>query len=104
MNFKVLLFLCFGFFGFNAAASAEECSLPLTDQQIKDIVDQERLKRSDLPRSFDKQGWRVTKKGCYYLYMESYEPEIPDVFHVFRINRNGLIVDVIDGQAKILPP
>jgi hypothetical protein len=70
---------------------------PLSDQEVRDVVEREREARADLPRPFPEQRWVVNRQGCYYNYIEY---GIPETFHkeqIFKLNGTGVIVDVLVG-------
>ncbi len=103
MNKFLILWLMFIWIMPQTKSLAAECLSPvLTAEQIKEIIDKERSTRTDLPKAFPKQGWKVNSQGCYYFYREYIIPEVPEGFHIFQLNRNGVIVDVIGG-SMILP-
>ena len=83
----------------------EVCNAPpLSDQQIKDIVDKERKARTDLPEPFPKYRWVVKRQGCYYAYIEYGLPEAPEYNQIFRLNPHGEIVDVQGGGKAMKCP
>lgn len=73
---------------------------PLTDQEVKEIVDKERAKRADLPAPFSRYTWVVQRQGCYYVYIERGLPEAPDYSQFFKLNQHGVIVDTSPGKMK----
>lgn len=79
------------------------CDAPaLSEQAVKNIIEKERAARTDLPAPFPEFRWEVRREGCYYVYLEY---AIPEVFHqvnIFRLNQNGVIVDV--GPEEVPPP
>jgi hypothetical protein len=70
---------------------------PLSEQQVKDIIDKERATRTDLPAPFPEYRWTVTKRGCYYGYFEHGIPEAIHYEQMFELNQYGVIVDVTVG-------
>lgn len=75
------------------------CVAPaLSDQQVKEVIDMERAKRTDLPAVFPKYRWVVKRQGCYYVYIEYGLPEAPEYNNIFRLNQNGVIVDAQTGN------
>lgn len=74
---------------------------PLSDQQVKDIIQNERETRTDLPKPFPKYRWLVRKDGCYYVYIEYGLPEAPEYNQIFKINQRGVIVDVQMGAESV---
>jgi hypothetical protein len=75
-------------------------AMPLSDQDIKTIVDQERSKRSDLPTPFDAHRWVVRRQECHYVYVEYALPRRPEGDTTFTLNQHGVIVDVQPGNMK----
>jgi hypothetical protein len=75
-------------------------ALKLSDQEVKEIVEKERAKRTDLPLPFEKFNWIVQKDGCYYVYTEYGLPAAPEHNHIFRLNRYGVIVDARPGKIN----
>lgn len=74
------------------------CVAPaLADQQVKDIIDNERSVRTDLPAPFPKYRWSVRRQGCHYVYIEYGLPETPDYSRIFQLNQYGAIVDAGTG-------
>ena len=71
---------------------------PLSDEQIKTIVVNSRATRSDLPAPFPSYKSVVRREGCSYIYMEISLPETPENYYIFRLNQNGVIVDVQTGN------
>lgn len=70
---------------------------PLSDQQVKDIIDKERATRTDLPTPFPKYRWTVQRRGCYYVYIEYGIPEVIHYVRIFELNQYGAIVDAQSG-------
>jgi hypothetical protein len=84
----------------DAKSPGPVCTAPvLSDQQVKDIVAKERATREDLPVAFSQSRIAVSRQGCHYLYMESSVPPIPDVGHIFKLNKKGIIVYVQSGNG-----
>lgn len=69
----------------------------LSDQRVKDIVEEQRAQRSDLPRKFSDYRWRVEKDGCHYVYVEFPQPEVPDASQAIVLNQHGVIIDARAG-------
>ena len=67
----------------------------LTQQQIRTIIARERANRKELPKPFPKYRSTVKKHGNFYTYIEYGIPEAPEYSMIFKLNRNGVIVDVI---------
>lgn len=78
--------------------------LVFSDQQVKEAVDRERSMRSDLPAPFSDYRWEVTQSGCQYIYAEYSLPETPEQSRFFRINRNGVIVDIQPSDGSFQCP
>ncbi|MGI0015149.1 MAG: hypothetical protein ACREBU_17180 [Nitrososphaera sp.] len=77
------------------------CVAPaLSDQQVKDIIDKERVTRTDLPRPFPKYKWIARRQGCHYVYIEYGLPEVFDNFRIFKLNQYGAIVDADTSSLK----
>jgi hypothetical protein len=73
---------------------------PLSDQQVKDIVQKERASRTDLPKPFPKYRCLVRRQGCHYVYIEYGLPEAPEYNQIFKLNQHGAIVDAqVGGQS-----
>lgn len=72
----------------------------LSDQRIKEIVDRERSTRSDLPPRFSQFRSVVRRQGCHYVYIEYGLPETPEHTNIFKLNQQGVIVDVENGNLK----
>jgi hypothetical protein len=73
----------------------------LSDRQVKNIVDSERAKRTDLPPRFPEFRWAVRRQGCHYVYTET---GVPETFHsrqTFKLNQHGAIVDVQTGNSDV---
>lgn len=73
---------------------------PLSDQQVKGLIDKARSERSDVPRPFAKSRWVVKRQGCHYVYVEYAVPATPDESNIFRLNQYGVIVDVQTGTTS----
>lgn len=73
---------------------------PLSDQDIKTIVDRERSTRSDLPAQFEAYRWVVRRQECHYVYIEYALPERLHGNTVFTVNQRGMIVDVQPGSMQ----
>ncbi|MBI4604568.1 MAG: hypothetical protein HY721_21610 [Planctomycetes bacterium] len=78
-----------------ATAGKEDSPLNLPDLAIKQIIDVERARRTDLPPAFDKYAWSVRRDLNHYVYVETAVPERPHERILFRLNRRGIIVDAI---------
>ena len=77
------------------------CDAPvLSDQQVKDVIDKERSVRKDLPTPFPQYRWIVRREGCYYVYIEYALPETPDMNHIIKLNKDGVIVDADTEKLK----
>ncbi len=76
----------------------------LSDQSIKQIIDEERAARTDLPKPFPKYKWAVKRQGCHYVYIEDGLPEAPEYNQIFRLNQYGVIVDVQGGDQSMQCP
>jgi hypothetical protein len=74
---------------------------PLSDQQIRDIIQKERATRTDLPKPFPKDRWLVRRQGCHYVYIEYGLPEAPEYNQIFKLNQHGAIVDVQAGGQSV---
>ena len=82
--------------------SQPECVGPaLSDQQVKNIIDKERITRTDLPAPFAESRWTVRKQGCHYVFTETGVPAALDGGRIFKLNHRGVIVDVQIGNADI---
>ncbi len=68
-----------------------------TNEQVKGIVDRQRAERTDLPDPFPEFGWSARKDGDYYVYIELALPAKPEHNQIFKINQDGIIVDVQSG-------
>jgi hypothetical protein len=100
----VLAFLVLATSWASAGYAQPKCDAPaLTDQQVKDIVDKERLTRTDLPARFNQVKWVVRRQGCHYIYTEFGVPEALDLQHAFTLNQRGVIVDVQIGTSDTSP-
>lgn len=73
---------------------------PLSEQQVKDIVDRSRAARDDLPPQFPRFSWAMRRQGCSYVYTETGLPAAPDYNYIFRLNQNGVLVDVEHAAMK----
>lgn len=78
-----------------AATGKEGSPLDLSDAAIKQIIDAERAKRTDLPPAFGEYTWSVRKDRNHYVYIETAVPERPHERLLFKLNRRGVIVDAI---------
>ena len=67
---------------------------PMSDQQIKEIMDKEKAARTDLPTPFPQYRWVVRREGCHYVYIEYGIPEVPEYSRIFKLNQYGVLVDV----------
>lgn len=75
------------------------CSAPpLTDQQVKNIIDRERSSRRDLPAAYSQARSVIRRQGCYYVFIEYRIPETPEDNHIFKLNQDGVIVDAQPGN------
>lgn len=74
---------------------------PLSQQQVKEIIDKARATRTDLPAPFPKYRWIVRQQGCHYVYIEYGLPETPGDHHIFRLNQYGAIVDAQTGGETL---
>lgn len=66
----------------------------LSDQEMQNIIAQERAARTDLPKPFPEYRSVVKRQGCHYVYIEYGLPETPEYSHIFKLNRHGVIIDV----------
>ena len=91
---------------FAATAHAQPTctATPISDQQVKTIVDKERSTRSDLPRPFDAYTWVVRKQECHYVYVESAVPAGPERSNMLTLNQDGVVVDVQPGSMQCPEP
>ena len=77
-----------------ASSAQSACVAPeLSGQQIKDIVEEQRAARSDLPQEFSDYRWEVERDGCHYVYVEYQEPAVPHGSRAIVLNQHGVIVD-----------
>jgi hypothetical protein len=81
--------------------SQSPCAPALSDQQIKDTVDRERVTRTDLPPAFAESRWTVRRQGCHYVFIEHNVPQALDAQHIFKLNQRGVIVDVQTGNSNV---
>ncbi len=82
--------------------SQPTCVAPdLTDQQVKDIIEKERVARTDLPAAFAEYESKLRRQGCHYSYIEYGKPEAFHYEHFFLLNQHGVIVDVQTGVESI---
>lgn len=94
----LIFFLVLYLTGYSAYAEPV-CSGPeLTKEQLIEIIKQERLKRSDLPKAYFKSDYTVNRRGCYYSVIESAVPERIGKNIIFKLNQKGIIVDVMHGR------
>jgi hypothetical protein len=66
---------------------------PLSEQQLKEIVEKARTERKDLPAAFAQAETVVRRLGCHAEYIERALPRRPEEQNVFLINQRGVIVD-----------
>ena len=71
---------------------------PLSDQQVKGIVEKERATRKDLPTPFPQSRWLVRRQGCHYAFIEYGLPEAPEYNNIIRLNQYGVVVDAQTGN------
>src|SRR5262245_24486039 len=76
-------------------AGSESSAFNLSDLAIKQIVAAERARRTDLPKAFDDCTWSVRRDRNHYVYIETAVPELPHARNLFKLNRQGIIVDAI---------
>lgn len=74
-------------------STRDEKAEPLSDDEIKAIIDEQRLSRSDLPKPFGEYEWVARPKGNHYVYIEYGLPKAPGYNQIFKLNRHGRIVD-----------
>jgi hypothetical protein len=72
---------------------------PLSEQQIKNIIEKERAVSRDLPPPFEKSRTVLRRQGCHYVYIEYPIPQAPDRHNVFMLNQKGVIVDAEPGSV-----
>lgn len=87
-------------FSLSGLAIAEpNCTTPeLSKDQLLDIIAYERSHRSDLPKAFTESEYTINRHGCYYVVIESAIPLRPGKNILFKLNQNGIIVDVMRGR------
>ena len=80
-------------------AENKNCEAPVfSDVHIVEIIRRERLVRPNLPGPFTVQDVKVLRDGCYYIYQEWGVPKTPGMQRIFKLNRYGVIVDVVFGH------
>ncbi|TAK60988.1 hypothetical protein [Methylobacter sp.] len=95
---RIVIFLILSLVGY-AAYAEPVCTEPeLTKDQLIEIIRQERLHRSDLPKAYPQSNYVLNRQGCYYAVIESAVPERPGKNIVFKLNQKGIIVDVMRGR------
>jgi hypothetical protein len=70
---------------------------PISNQEVKNLIDRERNSRTDLPAPFPDFRWTVHRDGCYYVYIEYGIPERLHYDRIFKLNQYGVIVDIPDS-------
>ena len=82
------------------AGQQPDCGVPpLSDRQILRIMGRERETRKDLPPLFPQYTTLVRRRGCLYVYIEQSIPAGPEMNNSFLLNRQGVIVDVHQGNG-----
>lgn len=80
--------------------SRQRCDAPeLSKEEVRQVIEQERADRSDLPDEFPEYRFVLRRKGCHYVYMEHGIPEAPEYNQTFILNRDGVIVDAYVGAS-----
>lgn len=102
-NCPVLVFLCMVVLLLGASSPPPPwCDAPpLSDQQVKNIIDKERVTRTDLPPPFPEYRWFVRRSGrlCHYLYREYAAGELHNN-QTFTLSPHGVIVDARRGRRQ----
>ena len=70
---------------------------PKSDAEIAEIIATARLSRSDLPSPYANFRYRVRRRSCHYVYLESEVPASAGSHRSFLLNQDGVIVDVEYG-------
>ena len=80
------------------SSAQHNCVEPeISDQRIREIVQELRTTRSDLPKKLPDYRWEVGRDGCYYVYVEYPLPEVPHNSQAIVLNQHGVIVDARAG-------
>lgn len=97
--YRVLFLSCVALAHPTLGSAQPACVAPaLSDPQVKEIIDRERVNGEGIPAPFPKYRWLVNRLGCHYVYIEYGIPETPDYNHIVKLNQFGAIVDVRTGR------
>ena len=88
---------------FSAAARGQQmdCGVAeLSKSQVENIIARARASRTDLPSPFSESRTELRKQGCHYTFIEFGLPQAPELLNIFKLNRNGILVDFEPGTPK----
>ena len=84
-----------------SAAAQTECTSPaLSQSQVADLIAKARKDQRDLPPPFAQTEIVFRRNGCHYIYIEYSLPRTPESQNIFKLNPQGVIVDVEPGTLR----
>ena len=84
------------------AGPEQGCGVPeLSADQIHAIVVKARAAREDLAPAFREYDYTSRREGCHYIYIEYGLPHAPEYNQMFRLNRDGVIVNLQSGAQVV---
>jgi hypothetical protein len=83
------------------AAAQPECTAPaLSQAQVADVIAKARKDQRELPAPFAQTEVVFRRNGCHYIYIEYALPRTPEAQNIFKLNSQGVIVDVEPGMLR----
>ena len=85
----------------DAAAAQPDCTAPaLSQAQVTELIAKARKEQRELPAPFAQTEVVFRRNGCHYLYIEYALPRTPEAQNIFKLNPQGVIVDVEPGMLR----
>jgi hypothetical protein len=106
------LFLLLALMPSIGGSQTSDCgALPLSDDQIKEIIANERAKHKDMPAPYPQYDTSIRRDGCYYIYIENklvasalptQRLYVVDASRIFKLNKHGAIVDIPTSTRRTM--